>query len=94
LEEDIKRFDYPIVCGWCNLNQKDPYLSNICIEGVSEKRDGRLYKWLRTDDPLFSNTEPIPVRFAGFPLTYFRRDVVEKIHLEVTQVTKMVAVLM
>jgi hypothetical protein len=83
LTGDLERYDYPVICGCCNVDtttNRDslnvslscPYQSGIDV-----------YKWVQMDSAehqqILNTPQPYPVGFAGFPLTIIRRDIVQQI---------------
>jgi hypothetical protein len=85
--DDLTRNDYSVISGWCNLDRDNPTLSNICIDDLPPNPPhlGKLtdYKFATmqelTDLRKKFGWQVIEVKYAGFPLTFIRRDVVEQI---------------
>ena len=83
LTEDIYKFDYPVICGCCNVdittnrNSLNVSLSCPVMSGID------VYKWIQIDSQehqdIMNTPQPYPVGFAGFPLMIIRRDVVQHI---------------
>lgn len=75
-----------ILSGFCNIDTTDlKNYVNICTVPVNDKRDKRKYVWL-TFDEFYKYAEQnkdqnglVTVKFAGYPLMFIAREVVEKI---------------
>lgn len=87
LIEDIREYDFPVVCGLCNLDQSAEHkgMLNVCINHLpSREAYLRTYEWIMEGSAehkaLLAKTPPIiKVKFAGFPFMFMRRDVVETV---------------
>jgi hypothetical protein len=88
LYNDLVANDYTVLSGWCNLDTTEEHnkLSNICIDTLppTPPHASTLDKFkfadvFELDDLQKEGWRIIPVKFAGFPLTFIRRDVVAKV---------------
>lgn len=86
---DIGVYDFPVVCGLCNLDQSPEHkgMLNVCIDhmpSIARNQNDRSYVWLVEGSEqhleLLANKHPpiIKVLFAGFPCMVIARDVVEQ----------------
>ena len=86
LMKDLKKEQYPVLSGVCNVNVINNQVDRlaICIDKLpSIRRDEREFGWadLRNKD------HPIPegiikVKFAGFPFMFIRKDIIEQIEIK------------
>ncbi len=87
LEWDINQYNYPVLCGVCNVDTETNRRNlNVCIEPLvpPERVNGtHYYNWIVQGSPehikLLGKRVPIQVKFAGNPLFIFRRDIAEKV---------------
>lgn len=85
LVTDLNQFDLPIISGLCNLDSQDHNkgLLNICINELPHAdQNRRIYRWITEEEVKAQIEKGINlqrVQFAGFPLMFIRRDVVEQI---------------
>jgi len=85
LVDDLEEYDYAILSGMMNVEQKDPKYLNISLSLPIKDRQHRQYWWL-TADELEGYPDIFKVAFAGFALTAIRRDVVDKIMFDADRV--------
>lgn len=83
LIEHIKIHDYPVVAGCCNVDlRKYKNHLNVCWKLPEVPYIKRHYRWMAESiaDNMINKGEPVHrVGFAGFPLMFIRRDIIEKI---------------
>ena len=79
----IRRRDYPVISGICNIDSKPENKGkyNICdVRHLpSVEPHLRQYVWMTTRSKLIRKGQPFRVSFMGFALPAIRRDVIEKI---------------
>lgn len=83
LVSDLKKINFPVLSGICNLSMVSGMenIINICIEQMpnivrTKKRDFKFPKLSELPKGL------LQVKFSGFPFMFIRRDIVEKIDFE------------
>ena len=83
----ILEMDYPVLCGLCNVDlgkHKDFY--NVCFKLPELPYVNRRYRWLaesQRKELLSKNHRFVKVGFAGFPATCVRRDVFDKVKINI-----------
>ena len=86
-KEIILKHDYPVLCGLCNVDlkeHKDQW--NVCQKLPELPYTQRRYRWLANSTRkayINLGLRLIPVKFAGYPATCIRRDVLDKIRLNI-----------
>lgn len=86
-KEIIEKYDYPVLCGLCNVDlaeHKDEW--NVCLKLPELDYINRRYNWLAEStrkELLRRITRFVKVGFAGFPATCIRRDVFDKVHINI-----------
>lgn len=86
-KEAILEHDYPVLCGLCNVDlaqHKTDY--NVCFKLPDLSYVNRRYNWLAEStrqELLRRKARFIKVEFAGFPATCIRRDVFDKVHINI-----------
>lgn len=80
LMEDVKKYDYPIIAGMCNIDESQPNTYNIqrvgCDYSINHPRVNK-GAWYETDN--LPNENIFEVGFAGFACEMISREVMEKV---------------
>jgi hypothetical protein len=85
LLEDIEKYDYPVVCGYCNINFRNDW---VCLTKIDILKkpivNANDYEFYTTHDILRrkENNYFDYITFQGNALTSLRRDVIEKIEFK------------
>jgi len=85
LENDLKKFDYPVLSGVMNVDLDDREYVNLAMSLPLKNRTLRKYSWM-TRRELFVKEDIFQVAFSGFPLMAIRRDIVEKVPFDADRV--------
>jgi hypothetical protein len=86
LTEDIRDYECPVVCGYCNMDARRTDLTNICVDDLVDPLNTYArHDWLLSDSPLLQGKKPFKVKFAGFPLMMIRNDILNKIPFRIVK---------
>lgn len=78
LLDDIRRYDFPVISGICNVSYQLQDMFTPCIE-LPDENIG--YVWLSLEE-INNINGIIPVKFDAFACSIIRRDIVKKIIIE------------
>lgn len=86
-KEVVEKYDYPVITGLCNVDLKENKdKMNVCLKLPGLPYINRRYRWLVESqrlELLSRNQRLINVMFAGYPAICIRRDILDKVRLNI-----------